>query len=82
MFCFIGLLFLKKDKKEPPVYLCFFPQNSCLKKTSNNTILMLKANQLFLKSFYDNKIKIVLILTAGREFFRAKCVQFLLAFKE
>ena len=45
-------------------------------------ILMLKANQMFLKCFYNNAIKIVLILTPGLKFFRAKCVQFLLTFTE
>ena len=45
-------------------------------------ILMLKANQMFLKCFYDNMIKIVLILAPGRLSFRAKCVQFPLTFME
>ena len=36
---------------------------------------MLKANRMFLKCFYDNMIKIVLILATGSEFFRGKCVQ-------
>ena len=45
-------------------------------------ILMLKVNQMFLKCFYDNTIKIVLILTPGLKFFRAKCVQFPLTFTE
>ena len=31
---------------------------------------MLKENQMFLKCFYNNAIKIVLILAPGREFFR------------
>ena len=43
---------------------------------------MLKANRMFLKCFYDNTIKIVLILATGREFFRAKYVQFPLTFTE
>ena len=47
---------------------------------------MPKANHMFLKSFYDNtnrskylynSLNIVLILALGREFFWAKCVQFL-----
>ena len=37
-------------------------------------ILMLKANQIFLKCFYNNTITNVLILASGSEFFRAKCV--------
>ena len=43
---------------------------------------MLKASQMFLKSVDDNMIKIVLILTPGREFFHTKCVQFPLTFTE
>ena len=45
-------------------------------------ILMLKANQMFFQCFYDNTIKIILILAPGRECFRAKCFQFPLAFTE
>ena len=45
-------------------------------------ILMFKANQMFLKCFYDDTIKIVLMLATGREFFRAKCAQFPLTFTE
>ena len=54
-------------------------------------ILMLKANQLFLKCFYGNtnekyfgySINIVLILAPGHNFFIcAKCVQFALTFME
>ena len=44
--------------------------------------MMLKANQMFLKCFYDNTIKIVLVLAPGREFFHTKCVQFPLTFME
>ena len=43
---------------------------------------MLKANQIFLKCFYNNTITNVLILASGSEFFRAKCVQFILTFTE
>ena len=44
--------------------------------------LMLKVNQMFLKCFYDNTIKIVLILAPGSKFFQAKFVQFPLKFTE
>ena len=43
---------------------------------------MLKANQIFLKCFYNNTITNVLILASGSEFFRAKYVQFILTFTE
>ena len=43
---------------------------------------MLKANEKFLIFFYDNTIKIVLILAPGREFFHDKCVKFSLTFTE
>ena len=43
---------------------------------------MLKANQMFLQCFYDNTLKIILILAPGRECFRAKCFQFPLTFTE
>ena len=43
---------------------------------------MPKANQMFLKCFYDNTIKIVMIVASGHEFCRAKCVQFRLTFTE
>ena len=49
-------------------------------------ILMLKANQMFLKRFSDkhfhDSLNFVLILTPGCEFFCAKCVQFPLTFTE
>ena len=45
-------------------------------------VLMLKANQIFVKCFHDNAIKIVLILAPGRKFFLASYVQFPLTFTE
>ena len=49
---------------------------------------MLQAKRMFLKCFYGNTIKIfsylniVVILPPGREFFSARCAQFLLTFTE
>ena len=46
---------------------------------------MLKAKQMFLKCFYDIRLKYFhdsLNIAPGREFFSAKCAQFPLAFAE
>ena len=58
LFLSFGPDFVRKEKKKPVVYGCFSPQSYCLKQKFEkyNMILMRKANQMFLKCFYDNII--------------------------
>ena len=87
-FCFIGLVFFKKEKKRVFLYIHVLLHRVIV---TWYMVLMLKANQMFLKCFLviliwlkylNDSLNIVLILSHGREFFWAKCVQFLLAFSE
>ena len=86
-FSFISLVFFNKEKKRACCKFMFFSTELFLKSKT------LKAKQtrylknvfmvilIRLKYFLDS-LNIVLILALGREFFWAKCVQFLLTFTE
>ena len=52
------------------------------KERKEKSLLYIDVFQMFLKCFYDNTIKIVLILAPGREFSYTKYVQFLLTTRE
>ena len=59
IFLFLDLVFLRKKRKGLVVDF-FSPQVCCLKWTFkyHNMNLMLKAEQMFLKCYHDNTIKI------------------------